>query len=387
MKAKLPKFILPAARLGYRFFQAHHYYPYYILRKGHAKAPFELTFEITYRCNLRCIMCPLSSAFDDPNSQIVQEWKNETELTKDEIFKIVREGAKLGVKQLTVTGGEPFLRKDLIEVIAYTKQNKMSCSILSNGTLIDEHLAYRIVESGLDLLTLSVDGPPDVHNRIRNSSKAFERTINAARLITQAKKRTGSHLPSLGLVCTISAANIKHLLPLVDIASEVAANIGYGHLFYTTDEMARQTATVLQIGHTKGENQNVPDELKNVDPEALHNEIIRVKRYAKRKGVIATFCPDLKRDEIKRRYFDDTFSFANKCFYPWYAIRINPYGAVYPCSMNITMGNIREVLLHNIWNNEKYVSFRKTLKKKKLFPKCAKCCKLNNKLWKYLPKL
>ena len=69
----------------YRLFRFRHYFPY-LFRNGPGKMhPKELKFEITFRCNLRCVMCPLASQFDDPNSQIVQEWKREKELTTEEI--------------------------------------------------------------------------------------------------------------------------------------------------------------------------------------------------------------------------------------------------------------------------------------------------------------
>lgn len=100
-----------------------------------------------------------------------------------------------------------------------------------------------------------------------------------------------------------------------------------------------------------------------------------------------TFSPNLRKSEIYRRFMDDSYSYVDKCFYPWYEIRINPYGVVYPCSMNVDMGDLRKKPLSKIWNNQKYIGFRKALKENKLFPKCKKCCKLNNKIWDYLPKL
>jgi radical SAM protein with 4Fe4S-binding SPASM domain len=113
--------------------------------------------------------------------------------------------------------------------------------------------------------------------------------------------------------------------------------------------------------------------------------VAQTKRRAAQLGVPARFLPDLNRDEIGRRFEDDDHAYVNKCFYPWYAIRINPYGVVYPCAMNIDMGNLRTESLARIWNSPKYIQFRQKLSDVRLFPKCAKCCALTNKVWDYLP--
>lgn len=384
-KSALPSSLIPPARGLYRLLDSRHYYFPYLFRNGRANAPKELKFEITFRCNLRCVMCPLASQFDDPNSQIVQEWKREKELTTEEIYKMIMDAKELGVKYFGITGGEPFIRKDLIDIISYSKIQGIRCGVLSNGVLIDQAMAERIVASGLDVLQFSLDGPKDIHNKIRKHHRGYESTLDAAHWITEAKKKAGKKRPLLSFCCTISAANIGHLLPLIDVAHEFDASISFGYLFYTTDEMIEQTNMILHVGSAKGEDQDISNELKAVDAQKLYEEVSQVKEYAGKIGVKATFEPDLKGDEIKRRFYDDTYAYVDKCFYPWYGTRVNPYGVVYPCSMNVSLGNIRQTPLYQIWNNKAYVDFRCSLKEHKLFPKCVKCCKLNNKLWNYLP--
>jgi len=83
--------------------------------------------------------------------------------------------------------------------------------------------------------------------------------------------------------------------------------------------------------------------------------------------------------------FMDEYAFVEKCFYPWKTFRISPYGDVYSCSIDVAFGNVRDQSVIDIWNNEAYQTFRRALKKRRLFPKCAKCCALNNEFWKYLP--
>ena len=130
----------------------------------------------------------------------------------------------------------------------------------------------------------------------------------------------------------------------------------------------------------------------NMKRSASHHELNGQNQYrwwtknkAKDYGILLNFQPYLAGQDIVRRFHDDTYAYVNKCFYPWYAFRVNPYGDVYPCSMDILIGNIKEQSIKTLWNNEKYVSFRKALMKKGIFPRCTKCCVLNNTLWSYLP--
>ena len=191
-RRRIPRFLKPAALAACRLVQARHYYVPYVLQNGRVTAPRRLQFEITYRCNLRCVMCPLALSFDDPNSRIARGWREEVELTTDEIRRMIDDAAQVGVKDLGITGGEPFSRKDVIDVVRHAKSRGLTCNVISNGTFIDEQRAEMMVEAGLDGLALSLDGPEPVHTRIRGNARAYDKTVDAARYVEQAKRRAGS---------------------------------------------------------------------------------------------------------------------------------------------------------------------------------------------------
>jgi radical SAM protein with 4Fe4S-binding SPASM domain len=77
----------------------------------------------------------------------------------------------------------------------------------------------------------------------------------------------------------------------------------------------------------------------------------------------------------------------HRCFYPWLNMRVDPFGNVYPCSVDVRLGSLRSSSARDVWNGEEYRSFRKALKKADLFPMCARCCALGNRLWNKLPNL
>jgi MoaA/NifB/PqqE/SkfB family radical SAM enzyme len=385
-KKLLPAKILNLLRIGYQVSSSTSYWLPYVFMQGKAWRPRNLTFEITYRCNLRCVMCPLYNELKKGSkSKLSTAIKASNELSTDEIISFLKDAASSGIKTFTITGGEPFIRDDLLAIVREAKSLNLTTTIISNGTLIKKDTINDILESGLDYLSFSLDGPQDVHDSIRNSKGAFNKTVNAIDWITSEKKKAGSLYPLISINCTISAYNMGKLSDILYIAETYRVPITYQYLYYTTKEMEEQTNSLYHIGSAKYEDQDLNELVKKIDCTTLQEEINKIIDYAVAKNLAIKFQPPLKNDEIARRFYDDSYAYVSKCFLPWYALRVNPFGNVYPCSMSIIMGNIKQNKLATIWNGEKYISFRKALKNHKLFPKCTKCCVLCDKLWSYLP--
>ena len=385
IKDRLPANLLPLAKRIYNLSKVPHYWIPYAFKQGKAWHPKSITFEITYRCNLRCAMCPQATDYQQGDSKLRRQQRQRKELIIGEIFKLINDASEMGVSNFSLTGGEVFIRKDVFQVINYIKAKELNCSILTNGTLINKEVAKNIVGLGVDKMTFSLDGPKEIHNRIRRSSKAFDALMEAIQFIQEEKIIQNKSNPYLALSCTISSLNAQYLTDLIDIAGKYRINMNYGYMFYSTQEMEEMTMQILTMDDVKGEDQDLPEYLKHVDPEVVRRQIEDIRSKAKRQDISVNFQPNLKGQEIYRRFHDDSFAYVNKCFYPWYAFRVNPYGDVYPCSMGIKVGNICKEKLSAIWNNNKYIQFRNALKKNRLFPKCTKCCVLSDKLWSYLP--
>jgi radical SAM protein with 4Fe4S-binding SPASM domain len=134
-------------------------------------SPNRLVLDVTRRCNLRCSMC---RTWEDPRRD---------ELSVPEIAELVRQLPRL--TWLDVTGGEPFLRRDareLLLAIADTGKRLIVLHFPTNGWF-----TARVVETCRELVarrpdlqlivTVSIDGPPEVHDRIRGRAGAFERAL------------------------------------------------------------------------------------------------------------------------------------------------------------------------------------------------------------------
>ena len=136
--------------------------------------PFEIVWNFTYQCNLRCKHC-----YENAGS------KKRTELSTEEakqVLDILSQIAGIGLPALSFSGGEPLARRDFFEIAAYAKKRVGYISIASNGTLITKDVARRIKDVGVDYAEISIDGAtPQVHNEFRGIPGAFEKTLEGVK--------------------------------------------------------------------------------------------------------------------------------------------------------------------------------------------------------------
>jgi MoaA/NifB/PqqE/SkfB family radical SAM enzyme len=166
--------------------------------------PLDVICEITYVCNLECPTCFRWTSKPDEHELTADQWKGVLAKLK----------AWLGVFNLTFTGGEPFLRSDLLDIFKFASDNGIVTTVVSNGSLIDKTLAEKIVASGLDGLTLSLNSlTPEIHNKTRGTNGAFDevmRAIDNLKGIRQGMRLT--------LSCTIVPESIPGLPDVVAFA-------------------------------------------------------------------------------------------------------------------------------------------------------------------------
>ena len=129
-----------------------------------------LFWEATFQCNLVCRHCGSSCGAKVPPGL----------LTKTEVaaaFQQIAEDFMARKIVLSITGGEPLLRKDLAECCAAITFHGFRAGIVTNGTLATEERARELVDAGIPHYAVSLDGPPDAHDWLRGGNKAYERTV------------------------------------------------------------------------------------------------------------------------------------------------------------------------------------------------------------------
>jgi MoaA/NifB/PqqE/SkfB family radical SAM enzyme len=295
--------------------------------------------------------------------------------------------AKAGVKIVKFTGGEPLLRQDIFQLAERVKRHGMYLSMISNGSARPQ--AYRdLIRIGLDAITISVDGTREMHDHVRGMKGSFDKAITAIQVIAEEKKTRGITKPSLEVSCAISALTQSDVENVASYFQDFEIDwLNFGYLHFSSSDRQKATEAEMSAGkvmHLK--NAELPTSVVAVDTAALARRVAAIKASREQLKVPVKFTPDLKSEEIGLQYADNTtFTFTDKCFYAWYATRVDPWGQMYPCWLDVRLGDVRERPFMELWNGQQYRSFRRVIRKNKVLPKCATCCILNDKLWSRLP--
>lgn len=363
------------------------YYPEYLFGDGKVKTLKHVCIEVTFRCNCRCQMCPLYGVQTNGGKELTESMSKKNELTLNEFKSLFSDLKELGTRSINFTGGEAFIRNDMLDITRFAKESGLEVSFTSNGGLITKDIAKGLVELGVDSITISLDGPKEVHENIRKA-KIFDRIMAVIDWINEEKEEQKKSIPSIDFLCTVSALNQNHISGLIEIAKKKGIQLTIDPIIFTTQEDWNNTKKALQENFIKKESFVMPEEIGRIDIDAFEEELNTFFSHAKRLDQPIYVSVTGKRTR-KKFFADPTWSIVNKCFAPWYSCRIDPYGNIYPCSFSISMGDLRESDIKDIVNGDKFVNFRRKLKEQKLFPFCRKCCVLHshNAFWNYLPKL
>lgn len=345
---------------------------YQWLKNGWSFYPSVIVFYATVRCNLSCPMC------------VDEKLKKRTdELSFVEIKKIIDQIAFFR-PLFYITGGECLLRKDIGEIIRYAKKKGLICSLTTNGTLLTGAKAKQLVESGLDRISVSIDGPKGIHDQIRGKG-SFKKTIRGVHLLQQLKKGKKQVLPSVKMAAVVTGLNISRLEEIIKIAEtleipEVVLNqldykslkVAQAHRQYFQKKFGVSCFPQGLIYYQKAS--AIERKMLSFDLFELVKKFKEVEKIAAQKGMAVYHNPAVKWQDAKR-YYSSQFLLQSYCLNSWLAVKILPNADVIPC-FNLPMGNLREEKFVSIWNNSKYRLFRKTLKEEKHFPGCLHCCAL-----------
>jgi len=139
--------------------------------------PLIANVSITQNCNSRCSYCD------------IWKWQNFiADPTIEELKRIFSSLANLGVKVVSLSGGEPLLRKDIEEVISIVKSYNVRAQIVTNGILLSKEKIIKLVKSGLDCVTLSLDtADQEIYQKLRGVP--FKIAERALELMIYSKKK------------------------------------------------------------------------------------------------------------------------------------------------------------------------------------------------------
>lgn len=324
--------------------------------------PWAINFLVTPRCNLRCQMC----SFD--RSKFCSKGK---ELSLDEIKVFIKSISKTKA-HIFLSGGEPFLREDLFEIIEYIKDSGLTCGVCTNGTVLDEGKIKKLLKLDPLFIIFSLHGARHIHDKVTGIPGSYDSLFNNIKVVSSSRKRT-----RLIISCTINHVNLRHLKEVVEIARILKVDmLRFENLNFLTDsEVERHHRVWKEIFHN-GDDMQLSSYSGNVSNyDDYYNSIIEMQNGRNGFKMPVYFKPLLDDSEL-RSWYSDNFRTKRKCFFIWRSLFISPNGDILPCQFLVyRLGNIKTDSLEEVWNSERYRDLRLKLKKG-LFPGCSRCCKL-----------
>ena len=304
--------------------------------------PYAISWNTTYRCNLRCNHCYL-----DTNALTRQ---SVNELSTQEGFRLIDQMAELNPNLLLIlTGGEPLLRKDIYELTCYASQKGMMIVLGTNGNLINDDNAKRLKESGVTGIGISLDSiVPEKHDKFRGFSGAWDDTINGI----EACRRQGVEFQ---IQTTVTRENFNEIPRIIEFSYDLGAKVF--NLFFLV---------------CTGKGQELTDITPHQYDQALHQLYETQKKYQGKMLVGAKCAPHYRRIVYEH---DNTSplirAYSGGCPAGTHYCRITPEGNVTPCPyMPNVSGNVREKSFVEIWKDT--ADFQ-TLRYANLNDRCGIC--------------
>ena len=344
-----------------------------ILASGDGRAgrlPEGVVFEATMRCNLHCEFCYVGTLLN-----IEGEWRQE--LTLDVLERAFPEQHGL---QISLTGGEVFVRKDIVDAMELFRGKGYVCGYLTtNGTAITEQRAEALAQLALKgfikHVSVSIDGPPEVHDVARGAKGTFEQTARGLRRLQAAAARTGAPL-RVSINTTVASQSIDALDRMVDVAGELGVDaIGLNHLMYSTPEEVDETLRLLGLDDPSLIATYITRD-PGVKPDRVRTQVAALQEKCRRRGIKFDFRPRVW-PGIVDAYYTPGEKLAGRCLYPFRNARVGFSGKVYFCPfIRVEVGDLTTQTLEAAWTSERYVEMRRQLLTHGLFPVCRRCCKV-----------
>lgn len=283
------------------------YFQRYTIRK---KILYSVLFEMTYRCPERCVHCYLEPAI------LSEKYREDSakELTTDEVKNILDQLCDMNVMDVTFTGGEPFARNDMFDILEYAHSKGFAIQIFSNGILLDEAGIERLSRMRIHCFHSSIYSYiPEKHDSITGITGSFERTVCVLRELSR-------HNIYVNFKFVLMEMNKDAFPGVIELSKSIGASV---QLISSVSPSAKGTCAITELGVRDDE------DLRRVVRK--WNEISDFQSYA---GVFS---------------FDDPICEAGRN-----SISIDPYGIVTPCNaFRYKVGNVRESTISEIWNRSR----------------------------------
>jgi MoaA/NifB/PqqE/SkfB family radical SAM enzyme len=325
-----------------------------LLRAAVAEAqpfrPLMVKIKLLWACNLACEMCDY--------------WRmgGSQALTYAQVASLLDELAGLGCQKVHLSGGEPALRQDLADIVAYARKRKLRITLTTNGTLLSRQLSKALVKAGLNSACISIDSPvKSIHDQIRGRKGALKDTIRGIQTLQGAAGERGAHVP-IQVNTVVSRVNYASLAGLPDFLHGLGVR---SLLLMPVDDPSGDL--LLNRRRLADYNGRIAPALAD---RALVLGLFHNIRQAYPFGLTPREISDSRQGNYARGLYE-----SQPCYAPWLHALVAADGRVAPCcsAPRVTLGNINQSSFREIWFGDNYRQLRQDMRDGKPLPHCAGC--------------
>ena len=294
--------------------------------------PKWIVFQLTKRCNLRCEMC-----YEWGRNGSYEKLDKRHDLDYKIIEQIITDTAP-GKPKYEFFGGEPLLYADIFKAIVTIKKHGCKVDFPSNGFLLEKY-KEDIVESGLDCIWVSLDGPREINDKQRGKG-VFDKALKGITAIQELKKLKNKTLPKIGITFVITKNNFQHVsdffineldIRLVDYINIEFQRYITGREFDAYSQRIKSdfnsTVTSSACGYVQS-----PDNFSEIDFVDLSRQLNVLKEFCLKRQVPLNITPNITSTQDIEYYYTARWNkisvWENNCLLPWLHVEISANGDV-----------------------------------------------------------
>jgi len=312
--------------------------------------PINVILNLTNQCNLQCQNCDI--------------WQNtdHSELTTEQWYKVIDDLSQwLGKTEITLNGGEIFLRKDILQIIGHLKKKKFLVAINTNGGMIAQEVAKELVEKDLYKIELSLYSlDSSIHDELRGVPGTWQKTSQAIEHLLKYKQELNKDfLPIVAFL--INAKNYEEIPEMVEWATRKGIWVSLQPL----DANFQVPGKMTGVGQWHKDNPLWPIDYNGF--RSIWHQVIGQKKRKK------NIYNRLKQLQLMEKYYLDPF-WVNRldCFAGQMNYIVNSDGQVYLCFRRAAVGSALDKKPADIWRGKEAKMMREEI------GTCQLTCRLMN---------
>ena len=301
------------------------------------KNPIFCDIGITENCTFKCKMCRFWQTPKNTNELSIDEWKN---------FIVSLEAIGGSHIRLHFAGGEPLLKQGFLDLLEFASKRGFRTFIVTNGFFIDEAAAGRIVRSGVEGISISLDSlNEDTHDFLRGVKGAYKHAVQAINYLTKEDAK------GIAILTIIMGSNVHEIVNIADWV-ENSPNISSIYFQAISQPIATQ----------KDEQWYEKEEFGYLWPKDKIKLDSAIDQLIARKNKGYKISNSVRQFEIFKGYFKEpNKSYEGMCTQGDYVIYIRPTGDVLLCGHMAPIGNIKQDSIKMIWNSQEAVLRRQQI--------------------------